>query len=83
MTSKPTTPIWPDYPEAPPSPDSAIRIERRGQVTTVTFGYDPAIADTIKRVVPDILRSENWISRAWLYRELRAGPARPTECRTY
>jgi hypothetical protein len=48
---------------------TAVRFNRRGDITAVTFAYDPIIVGTIKLVVPSFLRRWNPVRREWLILE--------------
>jgi hypothetical protein len=44
---------------------TAVRFQRSGDTTAVTFAYDPTIVETIKLVVPSFLLSWNRARREW------------------
>jgi hypothetical protein len=48
---------------------TAVRFNRRGDITAVTFAYDPIIVGTIKLVVPSFFRRWNPVRREWLILE--------------
>jgi hypothetical protein len=48
---------------------TAVRFQRRGDATVVTFSYNAEIVDTIKRIVPAFLRPWDPARREWVVHE--------------
>jgi hypothetical protein len=48
---------------------TAVRFQRRGDTTAVTFAYNPDIVELLKASVPSFLRSWNPDRREWLILE--------------
>jgi hypothetical protein len=55
---------------------TAVRFERRGDRTAVTFTYDPTIVEMLKLIVPSYARAWSKQRREWLIEAVYGKPMR-------